>query len=206
VCWRLSQQALTERSLCGHRFRNGVEQAATVPALSKSILLALTNVTCNGRKVSAIANCVDTTGLLCSNQGVCYDNKCTCDDAWSGDYCQTAVNASSASETVMIAILSSIIPAAVILVVVIGCVAAVAVVVAKKRERRDEWEIDTDELEMAELLGTGGYGEVYRAKWRGTEVAVKLMVAKDGQITKEMQRNFADEVRPQLVVRDDLGA
>ena len=38
------------------------------------------------------------------------------------------------------------------------------------------------------------YGSVYKAKWRGTEVAVKGMSSE--VVTKEMQRQFADEVRP----------
>ncbi len=37
------------------------------------------------------------------------------------------------------------------------------------------------------------YGSVYKAKWRGTEVAVKVMSSE--VVTKEMQRQFADEVR-----------
>ena len=35
---------------------------------------------------------------------------------------------------------------------------------------------------------------MYKAKWRGTEVAVKVMSSE--VVTKEMQRQFADEVRP----------
>ena len=34
---------------------------------------------------------------------------------------------------------------------------------------------------------------MYKAKWRGTEVAVKVMSSE--VVTKEMQRQFADEVR-----------
>lgn len=45
---------------------------------------------------------------------------------------------------------------------------------------------------MGELLGSGGYGEVYRAVWKGTDVAVKKMTSE--AVTKDMQRNFIDEV------------
>jgi hypothetical protein len=33
---------------------------------------------------------------------------------------------------------------------------------------------------------------VYKAKWRGTEVAVKTMISKD--ITKDVERSFKEEV------------
>ena len=35
------------------------------------------------------------------------------------------------------------------------------------------FEIDYRELDIKELIGVGGFGNVYRALWRGTEVAVK---------------------------------
>lgn len=35
------------------------------------------------------------------------------------------------------------------------------------------FEIDFRELDMKELIGIGGFGNVYRALWRGSEVAVK---------------------------------
>ena len=33
------------------------------------------------------------------------------------------------------------------------------------------------ELDMGEQLGAGGYGEVHKAVWKGTEVAVKMMLS-----------------------------
>ncbi len=53
-------------------------------------------------------------------------------------------------------------------------------------------EIDIRELEMGEILGVGGYGEVRKALWKGTEVAVKTMASE--RITKQMKRNYVEEV------------
>lgn len=64
--------------------------------------------------------------------------------------------------------------------------------IIKKRHQRNEWEINYDELDMGEQLGVGGFGEVRKAVWKGTEVAVKTIAAP--QVTKEMERNFQDEV------------
>ncbi len=52
---------------------------------------------------------------------------------------------------------------------------------------------DHTELEMGDLLGAGGYGEVYRAMWKGTDVAVKMMTSE--VVTKEMQKGFVEEVQ-----------
>lgn len=97
--------------------------------------------------------------------------------------------------------------------------------------KKDDWEINPDEVEFGTILGIGGcvrphpsdlvegahrvvnagqpppqqsclteagndvcsFGEVHKAKWRGTDVAVKVMHSKD--ITKDMERNFKEEVR-----------
>eukprot|EP00002_Diphylleia_rotans_P007582 TRINITY_DN1721_c0_g1_i7.p1 TRINITY_DN1721_c0_g1~~TRINITY_DN1721_c0_g1_i7.p1 ORF type:complete len:2527 (+),score=479.25 TRINITY_DN1721_c0_g1_i7:47-7627(+) len=39
-------------------------------------------------------------------------------------------------------------------------------------------EIDYQDIEFGELLGAGGYGEVFKGQWRGTEVAIKKLIYK----------------------------
>ncbi|KAK9273449.1 hypothetical protein L1049_018259 [Liquidambar formosana] len=42
-----------------------------------------------------------------------------------------------------------------------------------------EWEILWEDLQIGERIGIGSYGEVYRAEWNGTEVAVKKFLDQD---------------------------
>ncbi|XP_038991519.1 serine/threonine-protein kinase EDR1-like [Hibiscus syriacus] len=42
-----------------------------------------------------------------------------------------------------------------------------------------EWEIPWEDLQVGERIGIGSYGEVYRADWNGTEVAVKKFLDQD---------------------------
>lgn len=42
-----------------------------------------------------------------------------------------------------------------------------------------EWEIPWKDLQIGERIGIGSYGEVFRADWNGTEVAVKKFLVQD---------------------------
>ncbi|KAL9230381.1 hypothetical protein vseg_005743 [Gypsophila vaccaria] len=42
-----------------------------------------------------------------------------------------------------------------------------------------EWEIPWEDLQIGERIGIGSFGEVYRADWNGTEVAVKKFLVQD---------------------------
>lgn len=93
------------------------------------------------------------------------------------------------------------IPVSVALCVLLLClILAVVCFTRLSRRKREEWNLNWDELEMGEALGMGGYGEVFKAKWRGTEVAVK-MVASNTQVSKEMQKSFTDEIHVMTTLR-----
>jgi serine/threonine protein kinase len=48
-------------------------------------------------------------------------------------------------------------------------------------------------------VGGRSYGEVHKAVWKGTEVAVKVIAAE--KITKDMEKSFQDEVRVMTSLR-----
>lgn len=81
-----------------------------------------------------------------------------------------------------------------LLVLLVALVLGAILVRLSRRRRRDEWEIGFEELELGSLLGYGGYGEVYKGRWRGTEVAIKT-INTSREVTREMRASFAAEVR-----------
>ncbi len=72
-----------------------------------------------------------------------------------------------------------------IFVALLALIVYLLVLVNRKGKSHDDWEIRYDELEVGEHLGTGGFGEVHRATWKGTEVAVKVMAS--DRISKDME-------------------
>lgn len=53
-----------------------------------------------------------------------------------------------------------------------------------------------DELKLVEVIGGGGFGQVWRASWRGTPVAVKVLTggAQNNQIAKAILEEFKAEI------------
>jgi hypothetical protein len=84
----------------------------------------------------------------------------------------------------------------VLLCLLCAFIAALVVVTRRRRRLDNDWEIDFDEVEIGPLLGAGGYGQVHKAMWKGTEVAVKMMASE--KVTKDMEKSFKDEVRTHL--------
>ena len=54
-------------------------------------------------------------------------------------------------------------------------------------------QIDADEIQLAERVGKGTYGEVFKGVWRGTVVAVKKLPGHN--ITPNLLADFLKEVR-----------
>uniref|UniRef100_A0A5B7AGN7 non-specific serine/threonine protein kinase n=1 Tax=Davidia involucrata TaxID=16924 RepID=A0A5B7AGN7_DAVIN len=62
-----------------------------------------------------------------------------------------------------------------------------------------EWEIPWEDLQIAERIGIGSYGDVYHADWNGTEVAVKKFMDQD--ISGDALVQFKCEVEIMLRLR-----
>jgi preprotein translocase subunit YajC len=82
--------------------------------------------------------------------------------------------------------------AACVFLLLLAFIVVLVVIIRRQSNQTSDWEIDFGELELGEHLGTGGFGSVHRATWKGTEVAVKMLTS--DKITKDLERSFKDEV------------
>ncbi|KAL0709381.1 hypothetical protein Bca4012_016359 [Brassica carinata] len=62
-----------------------------------------------------------------------------------------------------------------------------------------KWEILWEDLQIGERIGIGSYGEVYRAEWNGTEVAVKKFLDQD--FSGDALTQFRSEIEIMLRLR-----
>ncbi|ELR22246.1 protein kinase domain containing protein [Acanthamoeba castellanii str. Neff] len=173
--------------------------ALTIEPVRRQFLTLLKEFTCDDVSVSSIAPCIND-GTLCSDAGTCTENVgCVCNTGRTGTYCQDLVADSSSTNESLIVALSVALPAAAVLFLLLACIILLLLLVLFRRRDRDDWEIQYEELEVGDVLGTGGFGEVYRALWKGTEVAVKVMASE--KASKDMERSFKDEVRVMTALR-----
>ena len=151
--------------------RQGFVLASSDAGLTQSFLLQLRAFTCAGAPVSSLYNCITPEGELCSGAGSCVNSTCLCVGGRTGQYCQEGTSSGGSSAVTLAVALGVALP-------VMACIvfAIVAALVAWRwshtRTGLNNWEIEYSEIEMGVQLGTGGYGAVHRAVWRGTEVAV----------------------------------
>jgi hypothetical protein len=79
--------------------RQGFILATSAAIIEGQFLLQLKRFTCNGVAVSTAYGCVDDSGILCSNAGVCSSNSCVCETGRIGQYCESFVSESSSDST-----------------------------------------------------------------------------------------------------------
>jgi hypothetical protein len=188
----------------------------------RAILDKLVDVQCQGVYVNTLRPCVQN-GTICSEQGSCVSGQCLCNATRTGDYCESVVSDSSdLSVGAIVGItVGVVVPFIFLLALLLLAALFVSVFFRNRRVTRnshsshsflpyillflstyqndEEWMIDVSEIEFAELLGVGGFGEVRKAVWRGTEVAVKTVASCN--VTHDMRNAFIDEVRVMTSLR-----
>lgn len=65
--------------------------------------------------------------------------------------------------------------------------------------KNNSLHIEFSELKVAEMIGQGAFGTVHRATWRGTAVAVKILVCQ--YLTVEILEEFETEVQIMSILR-----
>jgi len=179
--------------------------------LKGKALDALVSINCGVKAVSEFAGCV-YDGSICSNRGTCKSGNCVCPSGWTGIYCDTTTPNSLGTGGVAAISVVSVFAFLLCLILLVAMAFFVAFQVLRKDEvlhpslaqpsvcimylklklrQREDWMIDQSELEMGEILGSGGFGQVHKALWRGTEVAVKTVPSVYSQ---ELRSAFIQEV------------
>ncbi|CAI5741863.1 unnamed protein product [Hyaloperonospora brassicae] len=67
------------------------------------------------------------------------------------------------------------------------------------KAKSDSLHLDFEELQVDEMIGQGAFGTVHRAKWRGTVVAVKILVCQ--YMTTDILEEFEAEVQIMSILR-----
>jgi len=181
--------------------QNYIVMCGVSPIMMQRALATIVNITVNGVHVSSLYGCVGPDGSLCSNHGTCISSACVCSQPWTGTYCAVDGTQTASTDSAVGVIVPAVVVPVVFVLLALALVVIVVVVWVAIRARRrlaDDWEIDPKELEMGDQLGAGGYGTVHKASWKGTEVAVKFMLA---DATHQEFERFRDEVRIMTALR-----
>ncbi len=160
-------------------FNNGNNMnAVLLAALAKNV-----SAVESGRITTTTATrraCIADDGSTCNNNGYCLTGQCHCTAAGaSGSLCALETASASSSDSTDLALGIALGVSLPVIMCLLLLVFVGVLIFIRRRGRREQnsWEIDMAELEMGSQLGAGGFGEVYRAMWKGTDVAVKVVSA-----------------------------
>jgi len=136
--------------------------------------------------------------------------QCSCHQGWTGTLCQTAIvpSASGGGTDTTLAIALGValgvsVPAVCVFVLVALIVAALIV---RRRHAHNaafgaEYEVDLDEVEFGEVIGSGDAAVIKKATFRSTEVAAKVYRKRNDAWDKRTAAAFATEVKVMWVNR-----
>jgi 5'-nucleotidase len=145
---------------------------------------------------------------LCNGNGYCLGGVCHCTrEGAGGPLCAMAADAGSGQNgggsggVDTSAIVGAVVGASVgVLVLVLLAVVVAATFIARSRKQDEEdWTIAYEEIRIGEMLGRGGFGTVYRAHWRNTEVAVKTLAS--DSLSRQMRDDFKAEAKTMARLR-----
>nr|WIL04574.1 serine-threonine/tyrosine kinase fused to nucleotidase [Cedratvirus duvanny] len=175
-----------------------LEEALSKTLNKRSPLSTVVDGRIQASNLSRVA-CISEGNTLCNGNGYCLQGACICTVAQaSGPLCSlyyTDGSSGSLSTGSIVGIVVGVSAFAVVLLFVSMLVVfLLSVFYVSRRKESEDWLIGLNELEIGENLGSGGFGEVNKALWKGTEVAVKMLHEKNS-LSNEKRKAFADEIR-----------
>ncbi|BBI30403.1 Ser/Thr protein kinase [Acanthamoeba castellanii medusavirus] len=192
--WIYWTQTDTDRGLSVQTEKGTVPASMVSKRTAADVIAALRSVVSasNGQPAFLRIACINTANnTMCSDAGQCVVNlgrlsaACDCDSGYQGNTCETRVAGSGAAVGgsddgqalelglgLGIGVGISIILCIFLAVVVVGLV--LGLVIRNRERQRETWYTDINEIEIGDMLGTGGFGAVHKANWKGTEVAIKI--------------------------------
>jgi serine/threonine protein kinase/2',3'-cyclic-nucleotide 2'-phosphodiesterase (5'-nucleotidase family) len=151
------------------------------------------------------AGCVSDGSLLCNGNGYCLQGKCVCTvSGASGPLCSLYYSEGSSDSLSTASIIGIVVAVAASVVLFLFLITGLVLLLVgfyfSGKKENEDWLISLNELEIGENLGSGGFGEVNKALWKGTEVAVKMLHEKSS-LSHERRKAFADEIKVMASLR-----